>query len=178
MNYRRVFIPNSAVFITIVTSRRRKLLIKNIAILREAFKFSIQKYKYSILAISVLEDHLHMIIKPKEIHDYPFIVKDIKIQFSKNLDTSQIKDYTLSASKLMKNEKDIWQRRYYEHTIKDEEDFYRHVDYIHFNSLKHYNIAPKNWPFSTFKTFLMQGFYDENWCNFDNKYKIDKLNYE
>ena len=77
-----------------------------------------------------------------------------------------------------KGEKDIWQRRYWEHTIVDKQDLYKHNDYIHFNPMKHYKIFPKDWPHSSFKKYVQSGYYEINWCNFDDKYKINKLDYE
>lgn len=74
--------------------------------------------------------------------------------------------------------KKFWQNRYFEHTIRDEKDLYRHLDYIHYNSMKHYNILPKNWNFSSFKHFVKNGYYEENWCNSLNRYDINSLNYE
>ena len=77
-----------------------------------------------------------------------------------------------------RNEKGIWQRRYYDHIIRDEKDLYRHVDYIHFNPMKHYNITPKDWEYSSFQKFIKNHWYEENWCNFNNEYKIDSLDLE
>ena len=77
-----------------------------------------------------------------------------------------------------RGEKGIWQRRYYDHVIRNEEDLWKHIDYIHFNSLKHYNIAPKDWEFSSFNKFVKNNFYDLNWCNYDDKNKISEMNLE
>ena len=78
MNYRRLFIQNSLVFITIITAKRRKILVDNIRILREAFKKTINSYNYEIYAICVLPDLFHVIIKPYDIKDYPKIIQQIK----------------------------------------------------------------------------------------------------
>ena len=84
-----------------------------------------------------------MLLKSENIEDYPHIIKNIKRNFSVNFYTSQIPNYNESNSRKRKNEKSIWQRRYYEHIITMEEDLNKHIDYIHYNSMKHYNIAPK-----------------------------------
>lgn len=179
MNYHRLFIPNSYVFITIVTSKRRNILIDNINILKSAIKKSIDIYNYEIFAICILPDHIHMIIKPYKIKDYPNIVKLIKTNFSKHIDKSTIKDYKLSASNISKKEFDIWQRRYYEHTIISEEDLYKHTDYIHYNPIKHQHVkALKDWKYSSFHKFVQNNFYEKDWCNFGDKYKINQLNME
>ena len=178
MNYKRLFIPNSIVFITFVTSKIREILQCNIEILRQSFIEASNKYEFKIIAICVLKNHVHMLIKPVNISEYPLIIKEIKINFSKKIDITTIKDYNLSKSQIKKGEKDIWQRRYWEHTIVDQEDLYKHIDYIHFNPMKHYEIYPKDWLYSSFKKFVQNGYYELNWCNFDDKYKINELNYE
>ena len=69
-----------------------------------------------------------------------------------------------SESRQKRGEQAIWQRRFWEHLIRDEKDFERHCDYIHYNPVKHgYVTAPKDWPFSTFHRFVKRGVYDEGW---------------
>ncbi len=179
MNYHRVFIPNSFVFITVVTSKRRKILIDNIKILKNAIQKSIDIYNYKIHAICVLPDHLHMIIKPYEIKDYPNIVKLIKTTFSKKVDKSTIDDYQLTKSNESKKEFDIWQRRYFEHTIISQDDLNKHTDYTHYNPIKHKVVSSlSQWKYSSFNKFVRSGYYDKNWCNFDDKNKINSLDLE
>ena len=81
-------------------------------------------------------------------------IKNIKRNFSVNFDISQMPDYNESDSRKSKGEKSIWQRRYFEHTIINEEDLNKHIDYIHYNPMKHYNIAPKDSEYSSFKKFV------------------------
>ena len=170
MNYKRLLIPNSYIFLTVVTYNRQPILIKNIGILRESFKNSKEKYKYDIYAVIINKDHFHIIIKPENINNYPKIIAEIKRYFTKHIN----KDYVLNKN----NEANIWQRRYWEHTIRDEEDLNKHTDYIHYNSMKHYNIAPKDWEYSSFKKFVENGFYEPDWCNFNDKHKINNMNFE
>ena len=178
MNYRRLFVDNSIVFITIVTYERQEFLIENIEILREAFHQTKQKFQFDIIAITVLKNHIHMLIKPNKIEDYPNIVKYIKRNFSVKFDTSKIPNYIESESRKRKGEKSIWQRRYWEHTIINEEDLFKHIDYIHYNPFKHYNIAPKDWGYSSFSKFVKNGYYENEWLNLNDKYNIDDLDYE
>ena len=131
-----------------------------------------------MFAICILPDHLHLIIKPYEISDYPIIVSQIKMNFSRNIDIKSIENYSLSKSKNSKRELDVWQRRYWEHTILSENDLYKHLDYIHYNPMKHYNIAPKDWEYSSFRKFVKLGYYDANWCNFEDKHCINSMNCE
>ena len=170
MNYKRLYIQNALIFITVVTKNRKPILIDNIDYLREAFKLTKQKYLFDVIAIIVNKDHFHMIIKPDDINSYPKIIGCIKSTFTK---ISGIK-YSCNKNR----ESDIWQRRYWEHTIINEDDLYKHIDYIHFNSMKHYNIAPKDWEFSSFHRFVKNGFYEVDWCNFEDKHKINDLIYE
>ena len=78
-----------------------------------------------------------------------------------------------------KGERKIWQSRYYDHVIRDENDLHKHLDYIHFNPIKH-NYANKalNYHYSSFEKFVKMGYYDKDWCNFEDKNKINELNYE
>ena len=62
--------------------------------------------------------------------------------------------------------------------LKTEEDLYQHIDYIHYNSVKHYGIAPKDWMFASFNKFVKSGVYEQDWCNFDDKYNIKNLSLE
>ena len=178
MNYRRLFIPNSIIFITVVTFERQEILIQNIDLLRNAIKQTKQKYKFDIVAICVLKNHIHMLLKIGSIKEYPDIIKNIKRNFSIDFDISQIPDYYESDSRKSKAEKSIWQRRYFEHTIINKEDLNKHIDYIHYNPMKHYNIAPKDWQYSSFNKFVEDGYYEKDWCNFEDKYDINKLDYE
>ena len=129
-----------------------------------------QKYSFDIIAIIINKDHFHTIIKPQDINAYPKIIGNIKRTFTKISGLDYLKNN--------KREADIWQRRYWEHTIITEEDLYRHIDYIHYNSVKHYGIAPKDWKFSSFNKFVKNGIYEKDWCNIDDKYHIKSLDLE
>ena len=177
-NYRRYF-ENSAnpVFITFVTYKRSKILITNINIIRKSSKHVKSRYKFEIIAISVLKNHCHMIISADKPTDVPGVIRTIKYDFSKNVPEQYICK-SLSDSAIKRGEKGIWQRRYYDHIIRDEDDLFSHIDYIHYNSVKHYNIAPCDWEYSSFKNFVKDGYYDMNWCNLGDKHCICNLNYE
>ncbi|MGN0030453.1 MAG: REP-associated tyrosine transposase [Candidatus Gastranaerophilaceae bacterium] len=177
-NYKRYFKNSSnPVFITFVTYNRREILIQNIEVLRNSFKYAKNKYDFEIIAISVLKEHCHMIISASNPNDIPQIIRTIKFNFSINVSEKFICQ-NLSESAIKRGEKSIWQRRYYDHIIRNEEDLYKHIDYIHYNPLKHYNFAPKDWKYSSFDKFVQNGFYEQDWCNFEDKYKISNLDYE
>ena len=108
-------------------------------------------------------------------NDYPNIIKYFKTFFSRNIN---IDNSDLTEGKKRKNEKGVWQSRYWAHIILNENDLNKHIDYIHYNPMKHYNIAPKDWEYSSFMKYVNNKFYDINWCNFDDKYKISELDLE
>ena len=176
--YKRYFNNSiNPVFITFVTYNRRKILISNIDILRNSFKYAKCKFNFEIIAISIMEEHCHMIISTNNSNDIPQIIRTIKFNFSINIpEDFQCKN--LSESAIKRGEKGIWQRRYYDHIIRNEEDLHKHIDYIHYNSMKHYQIKPKDWEFSSFNKFVKTGYYNINWCNFEDIHKINTLDYE
>ncbi len=166
MNYRRVYIENSIVFITIVTQNRNPILINKIDTLKHSINEVARYHDFEIIAYVILNDHLHFLIKTQDITKYPKIIHSIKYNFTKNVGVA-----TPTYNKL-------WQNRYWEHTIRDENDLYKHLDYIHYNSVKHYDIAPEEWKYSSFEKFVSLGYYEKDWCNFGDEHKISELNYE
>lgn len=160
-NYRRVFIQNSFVFLTIISYNRRPILIQNIELLRNAFKESKEHYNYEIVACVIMPEHMHLILKTQNIKDYPQIISNIKHNFSKRLN---IIPEDLSDSKIKKREKGVWHRRYFEHTIVDEMDLSKHIDYIHYNPVKHGVVLNvRDWKYSSFHNFVKKNLYQENW---------------
>ena len=179
MNYRRLYIKNTKIFITAVTSKRRQILIKNIEILRNAFKQAKVKIKFDIDAIVILPEHFHVIISPENIKEYPEIIRKLKSSFSREININDIEDYALSKSRKNKKEKDIWQRRYWEHTIQNENELNKLIDYIHYNPVKHgYVKMAKEWHYSSFLKYVKQGFYGPNWCDFTEDKNLGNTVYE
>ena len=131
------------VFITFVTYNRREILISNINLFKESLRYAKTKYLFNIFAIAVMKNHCHLIICTKKSAEIPQIIKSIKYYFSSHISDEYVCN-NISESAKKRNEKGIWQRRYYDHIIRNEEDLFRHTDYIHFNPMKHYNIAPKD----------------------------------
>ncbi len=178
--YRRFFNNDyKYVFITMITNNRIPILLDHIALLRSSFKYAMNKYIFEIYSVVIMNDHIHLILKLNNNRNYPEIIRLIKYYFSIHIKKCghayALPTLQLSESKIKKREKGIWQRRYWEHTIRDENDLHRHIDYIHYNPVKHYNIAPKDWEFSSFNKFVELGFYEKDWYNLDDKYKINDL---
>ena len=133
-NYKRLFLTGHSYYFTIVTHQREAILINNIKILRESFQESMHHYHYSIDSIVILPDHIHMIMTPKYVNEYPKIIHAIKYNFSKRYQHNEI---VQSSSRYKRQMKPIWQKRYYEHTIRDEKDYLRCIEYIRNNPIKH-----------------------------------------
>jgi putative transposase len=161
-NYRRNFVPGGSFFFTVnLADRRTRLLTDRVALLRDAFRYARALHPFTVDAIVVLPDHLHAIwtLRPGDM-DYALRWRLIKAFFSRAIDA----DEQISRSRKRKGERGIWQRRYWEHTVRDESDFQRHCDYIHINPVKHgYAQAAREWPHSSFHKFVKQGIYPAAW---------------
>ncbi len=150
-NYKRIFMDGYSYFITVVTHQRNPILIDNIELLRESFRVSKLKYSYSIEAIVILPDHFHMIIKPEVSTDYPKIIRAIKYHFSRYLESKYYEHLEQSISRHKRGSKPIWQKRYYEHTIRNEKDFHEKLVYMYHNPVKHQYVQNViDWKYSSF----------------------------
>ena len=144
--YRRNFIAGGSFFFTVnLADRRLQLLTEHIEELRDAFRTVRQRHPFTIDAIVVLPDHLHAVwTLPEGDADFAMRWQLIKSTFSRRLPSGE----QISASRAARGERGIWQRRYWEHTIRDDNDFARHVDYIHINPVKHGLVTRVlDWPF-------------------------------
>jgi putative transposase len=156
-------VPGGSYFFTVALAQRSQTLFTEpIAWLRQAFRQARSLMPFTIDAIVVVPDHRHCIwTLPPEDKDYPSRWKFIKMVFSRQFPKTERR----SASRLAKGERGIWQRRYWEHTLRNDSDFARHVDYIHYNPVKHaYVTAVKDWPYSSFHRFVRKGVYPANWA--------------
>jgi len=171
-NYRRLFIQNTYVFIVIVTDKRKPILIDNIELLRESFKIAKRSYNFEIFASVILPDHIHLLLRPENIKDYPKIIRAIKYNFSKKFNAGGIAIPPYA-------EKQIWQRGYWEHTIRDDEDLYKHLDYIHYNPVKHGLVKNiRDLEYSSFLKFVKIKNYDLDWGSTDQIKHIATLDYD
>ncbi|WP_077731720.1 transposase [Methylocaldum sp. 14B] len=163
--YKRAKIAGGVYFFTVNLAERcgNDLLTRHIADLREAFKMTRKSHPFSIEAIVVLPDHLHCVWQlPPADDDFSTRWRLIKARFSRRIDGEE----RISASRRRKGERGIWQRRYWEHVIRDERDYHRHLDYIHFNPVKHgYVQSPKDWPYSSFHRWVERGVYPADWAS-------------
>jgi len=162
MRYRRTNIAGAAYFFTVaLANRRRALLIERIDLLREVVSEVKKRHPFEITAMVILPDHIHAIWQmPPDDSDYPMRWSLIKAGFSRGVP----KQEHVCASRLIKRERGIWQRRYWEHQIRDEQDLAAHVDYIHHNPVKHgYVMRASDWPYSSIHRFIRMGWMSEDW---------------
>ena len=170
MKYKRLFLEGYAYFMTVVTYQRNQILIDNIDLLRESFQHAKTKFDFDIDAIVILPDHFHMIIKPNIPEEYPKIIGVLKSHFSKNCDPEFYTHLAQTQSRMKQNYRPVWQKRFYEHTIRDEQDYKARLDYIHFNPVKHgYANTANTWEYSSFKKFVKKGVYPVDWCDFSTE---------
>ncbi|MDE8349934.1 MAG: transposase [Acidocella sp.] len=162
-NYRRNRVPGGTYFFTVnLYDRRTALLVQHIEHLRDAVRKVRLSEPFHIDAFVVLPDHLHCVwTLPADDTNYSGRWRAIKTIFSKHIPPDEFR----SASRHGKGERGIWQRRFWEHTIRDAQDYTRHIDYVHFNPVKHGLVAePKDWPFSSFHRTMAAGLYPSEWA--------------
>jgi putative transposase len=168
-NYRRFHRPGGTYFFNVATFDRHPFLCEFPArlALREAIRKTRLKWPFQMDAIVLLPDHFHcMITLPENETDYSTRMKCIKSAFTKNPIAWQyrLKSRRFSESRSNKKEQPVWQRRFYEHTIRDDKDYENHFHYIHYNPVKHgYSASPARWPFSSFWRYAKKGYYSHKW---------------
>jgi len=162
-HYTRAYVPGGTFFFTVaLLERRRRLLTEHIDGLRTVFAAARQRRPFTIDAIVILPDHLHCIwTLPQGDSDFSTRWHDIKARFSARIPQGE----RLSARRVRKGERGIWQRRFWEHAIRSEDDFARHFDYIHYNPVKHGRVVRvADWPHSSFHRWVKEGVYPLDWA--------------
>jgi putative transposase len=150
-NYRRNRVPGATYFFTVnLRDRRSDLLVREIDTLRETVRETRRQMAFHIDAWVVLPDHMHCLwTLPEGDGGFPDRWREIKTRFSRSLGMGRAQ---------------IWQRGYWEHTIRDDRDYQTHMDYIHFNPVKHGFVRhPADWPFSSFRRCVAAGLYPADW---------------
>jgi putative transposase len=160
--YRRAKIDGGLFFFTLtLADRSSNLLVRQIERLRRAYKTTQRRLPFETIAICILPDHLHAVWSlPDGDVDFSARWSLFKSDFSRGLSAAQSR----SASKIKKREKGIWQRRYWEHAIRSESDLERHVDYVHYNPVKHVLVSRVvDWPHSSFHHYVERGLLPADW---------------
>ena len=150
-NYKRIFQNRHSYFLTMTTHGRNPILIENIELLRKSFWVSKQNYNYKIDAIVILPDHVHMILTLDNAKNYPKIIRNIKQYFSKRCDAKYYVHYSQSKSRDAEGYFPVWQKRFFEHTIRNEKDFAMILEYMINNPVKHGLVENRDdWKYSSF----------------------------
>ena len=162
MQYRRANITGGTYFFTVnLADRKKTLLVDEFELLRDVFNKVKKQHPFILEAMVVLPEHLHaMITLPTNDNDFALRWMLIKSGFSRQLP----KHEKINKSRKRKGERGIWQRRYWEHLIRDNNDYARHVNYIHYNPVKHgYVKMAADWPYSTVHRYIKNNLLDRNW---------------
>jgi putative transposase len=162
-DYRRNRVPGGTFFFTAnLLNRTSNLLVARIEVLRAAVQTTRAHAPFHIDAWVVLPDHMHCIwTLPPDDDDYSGRWRALKKAFSKAMPPGEHR----SPARLRRAERGIWQRRFWEHTIRDDRDYAAHMDYVHFNPVKHgFATSAAGWPYSTFHRCLAIGLYPTDWA--------------
>ena len=161
--YRRANTPRATYFFTVNLAQRHgnRLLVDHIAALRAAFSLVKSRHPFRIDAMVVLPEHLHALwTLPADDCNFGFRWGLIKAAFSRCIPAGERR----GNSRILRGERGIWQRRFWEHQIRDDRDFVAHADYLHYNPVKHGLVARTvDWPHSTFHRFVERGVYSRDW---------------
>jgi putative transposase len=162
VRYRRNFVPGGTYFFTVtLVDRTSSALVHHVSDLRAAFRIAWQERPFTIEAIVILPEHLHTIwTLPSGDSDFSGRWKRIKARFTRRLVAAGV-----SVKRHRNGEYALWQRRFWEHTIRDEVDFERHADYVHFNPVKHELVnRVRDWRYSSFHAYVRRGVLPADWA--------------
>ena len=172
-DYRRWRVEGGMFFFTVVTHSRAPLFSDPAAraLLGDKFRACQEQWPFEVSAIVLLPDHLHAIWSlPLGDSNYPARWAWIKKEFTKSWLDLRGKSLPVSPAREAENRRGVWQPRFWEHTIEDEDDFENHFDYIHYNPVKHgYVQCPRDWRWSSFHRWVKAGIYPADWAcgNYD-----------
>jgi putative transposase len=166
-DYRRYFVPGGTYFFTLVTERRTELFADATArrLLGSVFRRCALRQPFRVLAIVLLPDHLHCLwVLPPGDRDYSARWRWLKGEFTRSWLAIGGSEQTRGAARIKVRRRGVWQRRFWEHTIRDESDLERHADYIHYNPVRHQLASsPRDWPSSSFHRWVQTGHYPADW---------------
>ncbi len=172
-NYRRTFLAGGTFFFTLVTQGRRRLFADATARrdLGEAIRAVQAEQPFEMKAVVLLPEHLHCIwTLPDEDDDYSSRWARIKRLFVESWGAAGGDEAAISRARLRRHECGIWQKRFWEHRIRNDRDMIRHVNYIHYNPVKHGLVrCPHAWAHSSFQRWVTEGYYKKDWlCDCSN----------
>lgn len=171
-DYRRYYLSGSPVFITSVTHERRNIFTsrENIQLLWDTIHYVKRLVTFDLLAHVILPDHVHLLLlMPNERPDFSIVLQKIKWNFT----------WEYKKANHISTPVQIWQRGFWDHVIRDEDDLAIHLDYIHWNPVKHQLVSrPEEWRDSSFFDWVERGFYTPLWGDEKEIERIRKLNFE
>jgi putative transposase len=166
-NFRRSYTPGGTYFFTAVTHERRAILTTDLGrrCLREAIAAEQNRAAFELFAIVLLPDHLHTVwVLPEGDADYSTRWRRIKTRFTRQFLKGGGEEGGTTRNRLRHQERAVWQHRFWEHTVRDEDDLQRCVDYVHWNPVKHGLVERvRDYPWSTFARFVESGDYPLGW---------------
>jgi len=166
-DYTRKYVAGATYFFTVVTFERRRFLTTDLAreCLRRAWHETRRSKPFDVEALCLLEDHLHVLLTlPSDDMDFSSRLRTLKSRFSRYYLRAGGFEGRRNASRIRTGERAVWQRRFWEHCIRDEQDFANHFDYIHFNPVKHGLVVwPEQWSYSTLRRYAKLGWYETDW---------------
>ena len=171
-NYRRLFAPGATYFFTVVTHNRRRILCGETArrCLRNAIREVQASHPFDLLAVALMPDHIHCIWRmPEDDSDFSTRWSCIKRKFTRSWLEAGGQEVAISKARSKHRERGVWQKRFWEHMIRGQADLFNHVNYIHYNPVKH-GLAkcPHEWPYSSFARWVREGYYSTDWlCSCD-----------
>jgi putative transposase len=178
-DYRRYFVAGGTYFFTVVTDRRAPLFADGTArqLLGSIFRRCLLRQPMRVLAIVLLPDHLHCLwALPPGDSAYADRWRWLKGEFTRQWLACGGSEQPRRESRVREGRRGIWQRRYWEHTIRDESDLERHADYIHYNPVRHGFVAsPPLWPWSSFHRWVRLGHYPPDWGRDGNPITIEDV---
>lgn len=165
--YRRLFRAGGTYFFTLVTENRAPILCDDLSrkLLHDSIASCAKTRPFSLDAIVLLPDHLHMLIAlPENDADFSTRISAIKAHFTHHFLASGGQEQSREQSRRQKRRRGVWQRWFWEHLIHNQDDLNRHLDYIHYNLVKHgLASCPHAWPHSTFARFVKTDSYVSDW---------------
>ena len=155
-DFRRYYLPNALVFITTVIQDRRPVFgdDADAESLLDTMRAVQTLHPFHLLAYVVLPEHLHLLMQTGAATNFSRVMHSIK------------RNYTLNYKKShgIRGQLELWQSRFWDHVIRDDDDLARHMDYIHYNPVKHgYSASPLDWEFSTYRFWWERGYYPQEW---------------
>ena len=167
VRYRRNFVPGGAYFFTVtLADRKSSALVQHVDALGTAFRIARRERPFGIEAIVILAEHLHAIwTLPEGDSDFSGRWRRIKAYFTRRLVAAGV-----PLGHHRNGEYALWQRRFWEHTIRNDVDFRRHIDYVHFNPVRHKLVSRvRDWPYSSFHVYVRRGVLPADWAGDANE---------